>query len=53
VQKLGDAARQKRLGNAALVLIQGGRIVAEQGFGVAQADSSCGSFVICPASLPD
>jgi CubicO group peptidase (beta-lactamase class C family) len=39
VQKLNDAAVEKRLGSAALVLLEGDRIVAEHGFGVANAET--------------
>jgi CubicO group peptidase (beta-lactamase class C family) len=39
VQKLGDATADKKLGSAALVLIQGGRIAAEHGFGVANVET--------------
>lgn len=37
VRKLQAAAAQRKLGSAALVLMQGGKIVAEHGFGVANA----------------
>jgi CubicO group peptidase (beta-lactamase class C family) len=39
VQKLSDAAANKRLGSAALVLVQDGKIAAEHGFGVASAET--------------
>lgn len=39
VQKLRDAAENKRLGSAALVLVENGEIVAEHGFGVANAET--------------
>jgi CubicO group peptidase (beta-lactamase class C family) len=39
VQKLGQAAANRRLGSAALVLIQDGRIVGQHGFGVANAET--------------
>lgn len=39
VRKLGDAANDKRLGSAALVLVQDGKIAAEHGFGVADAET--------------
>lgn len=39
VQKLNDAAANQRLGSAALVLIQGGKIVAEHGFGIANVET--------------
>jgi CubicO group peptidase (beta-lactamase class C family) len=39
VQKLRDAADDKRLGSAALVLVHGGQIAAEHGFGVAKAET--------------
>ncbi len=39
VRKLGDAVRDKRLGSAGLVLIHGGEIAAEHGFGVANAET--------------
>lgn len=39
VQKLRDAAAQQKLGSAALVLVQGGRVAAEHGFGVANAET--------------
>ncbi len=39
VQKLGDATANQRIGSAALVLVHGGKIAAEHGFGVANADT--------------
>lgn len=39
VQKLNDATADKKLGSAALVLVQDGKIVAEHGFGVANAET--------------
>ena len=39
VQQLQAAAKQRELGSAALVLMQGGKIVAEHGFGVANAET--------------
>lgn len=39
VQKLKDAAENKRLGSASLVLIQNGKIAAKHGFGVANAET--------------
>lgn len=39
VQKLRAATAGKKLGSAALVLVQGGKIVAEHGFGVANAET--------------
>lgn len=39
VRKLSDAAARRKLGSAALVLVQGGKIVAEHGFGVANAET--------------
>jgi CubicO group peptidase (beta-lactamase class C family) len=39
VQKLSEAAVNRKLGSAALVLVQGGKIVAEHGFGVAKAET--------------
>ena len=39
VQKLSDAAANKKLGSAALVLVQGDKIAAEHGFGVANAET--------------
>ncbi len=39
VQKLNDATEDRRLGSAALVLVQGGKIAAEHGFGVANAET--------------
>jgi CubicO group peptidase (beta-lactamase class C family) len=39
VQKLRDAVAQRKLGSAALVLMHGGKIVAERGFGVANAET--------------
>ncbi|HEX9001063.1 MAG TPA: serine hydrolase domain-containing protein [Blastocatellia bacterium] len=39
VQKLRAATAGKKLGCAALVLVQGGKIVAEHGFGVANAET--------------
>jgi len=39
VQKLSDATVDQRLGSAALVLVQGGKIAAEHGFGVANAET--------------
>ena len=39
VQTLSDAAADHRLGSAALVLVQGGEIAAENGFGVANAET--------------
>jgi CubicO group peptidase (beta-lactamase class C family) len=39
VRKLSDAAANQKLGSAALVLVQGGKIAAEHGFGVANADT--------------
>lgn len=39
VQKLNDATVEKRLGSASLVLVQGDKIVAEHGFGVANAET--------------
>jgi CubicO group peptidase (beta-lactamase class C family) len=38
-QKLSDTIARQRLGSAALVLVHGGRIVAEHGFGVANAET--------------
>ncbi|MGH9753104.1 MAG: serine hydrolase domain-containing protein [Blastocatellia bacterium] len=38
-QKLSDATARRKLGSAGLVLIQGGKIVAEHGFGVANAET--------------
>lgn len=38
VQKLQAAAAQRKLGSAALVLMQGGKIVAQHGFGVANVE---------------
>jgi CubicO group peptidase (beta-lactamase class C family) len=39
VQKLRDAAARRKLGSAALVLMHGGKIVAEHGFGPANAET--------------
>jgi len=39
VRKLHDATVDRRLGNAALVLVQANRVVAERGFGVANAST--------------
>ena len=39
VQKLRAATAGKKLGSAALVLVQGGKIVAEHGFGVANSET--------------
>jgi CubicO group peptidase (beta-lactamase class C family) len=39
VQKLRAAAENRRLGSAALVLVQGGTIAGEHGFGVANAET--------------
>lgn len=39
VQKLDEAAKNKRLGAAALVLVNNGEIVAEHGFGIANAET--------------
>lgn len=39
VRKLSDATANKKLGSAALVLVQGGKIAAEHSFGVANADT--------------
>lgn len=39
VQKLRNATASKKLGSAALVLVQGGKIVAEHGFGVANTET--------------
>src|SRR5687768_13326860 len=39
VQHLSDAAENKRFGSAALVLVQDGKIVAEHGFGVSNAET--------------
>jgi CubicO group peptidase (beta-lactamase class C family) len=39
VQKLQAAAAQQKLGSAALVLMQNGKIVAQHGFGVANAET--------------
>jgi CubicO group peptidase (beta-lactamase class C family) len=39
VQRLGDAAENQRLGSGALVLLQGDRIVAEHGFGIADSET--------------
>ena len=39
VQELSDATEEKRLGCASLVLVQGGKIAAEHGFGVANAET--------------
>ncbi len=39
VQKLADAAQNKRLGSAGLVLIQNGKIAAEHGFGVSNVET--------------
>jgi CubicO group peptidase (beta-lactamase class C family) len=39
VQKLHAATASKKLGSAALVLVQGGKIVAEHGFGVANVET--------------
>jgi len=39
VRKLRAATAGKKLGSAALVLVQGGKIVAEHGFGVANAET--------------
>lgn len=38
-QKLSDATARQRLGSAALVLVQGGKIAAEHGFGIANAET--------------
>ena len=40
VQKLNDAAVQKRLGSAAMVLIQNGKISGEYGFGVGNIETN-------------
>jgi CubicO group peptidase (beta-lactamase class C family) len=39
VRKLGKAVEDGRLGSAALVLVHGGEIVAEHGFGIANAET--------------
>jgi CubicO group peptidase (beta-lactamase class C family) len=39
VQKLNEATRSKNLGSAALVLVHGGKIVAERGFGIGHAET--------------
>jgi CubicO group peptidase (beta-lactamase class C family) len=39
VQKLGDATANKKLGSAALVLVRGGQIAAQHGFGVANVET--------------
>jgi len=39
VQKLSEATAKQKLGSAGLVLVQGGKIVAEHGFGVANAET--------------
>jgi CubicO group peptidase (beta-lactamase class C family) len=39
VQKISDAAADKRLGSAALVLVQDDKIVAEHGFGIAKVET--------------
>ncbi len=39
VQTLSDAAVDHRVGSAALVLVQEGKVVAEHGFGVANAET--------------
>ena len=39
VQQLNDAVANQKLGSAALVLVQGGKIVAEHGFGVANVET--------------
>lgn len=39
VRQLGDAAADQRLGSAALVLVEDGQVVAEHGFGVANAET--------------
>ena len=39
VEKLGAATENKKLGSAALVLVQGGKIAAEHSFGVANAET--------------
>ena len=39
VQKLRDATVKRKLGSAALVLVHGGKIAAEHGFGVANAET--------------
>lgn len=39
VQKLKEATADRNLGSAALVLVQGGEIVAEHGFGIANAET--------------
>ncbi|MCI0391278.1 MAG: beta-lactamase family protein [Acidobacteria bacterium] len=39
VQKLSDETVNRSLGSAALVLVQGGKIAAEHGFGVANAET--------------
>jgi len=39
VRKLGDAAENKKLGSAALVLVQGGKVAAKHGFGVANVET--------------
>ena len=39
IQELRDAANDKRLGSAALALLQNGKIAAEHGFGIANAET--------------
>ena len=39
VQKLNDATRNKKVGSAALILVHNRKIVAEHGFGVANAET--------------
>lgn len=39
VRELGDAAAERRLGSAALVLVRDGKVAAEHGFGVANAET--------------
>jgi CubicO group peptidase (beta-lactamase class C family) len=40
LKKLNDAARDKKLGSAALVLVENGKIVAEHGFGVTSIETN-------------
>jgi CubicO group peptidase (beta-lactamase class C family) len=49
VRKLADAAEDGRLGCAAVVLVRGGEIAAEHGFGVANAETR--SPVACDRTL--
>lgn len=40
VQKFDDAIAQKKLGSAAIAIIQNGRIITEQGFGVGNSETN-------------